>query len=293
MTNIDELIVESIANNDNLATFEARVESYDATIREPEALLLANRYSELARINENDAIDRIGGLLDENVDGLENAQRIGLDNKSEIRVSQEMIQRYGDDLDRVERKIDEMGVGITYDEGWGRRDYLIAGGSVAGVGILAAIADAFNLAPGDSDCGGGIRLADRDEPGANIDGFGTLAEQERCDTETRTYQSISGVVDDFNAVENYMGDLHRNERGEWSTLINTINEGTFDTGDLDFDSLEVRYRENPDIDSEYIFKTEIGDTGRIDPTEKRLSDDAAENALQYFEELDVIEYKGE
>lgn len=302
MTNIDDVIVESIANNDDIATFESRVENYDGAIGEAEAMLIANRYGEMAELNQNEAINRVGDLIDENVEALENSQRIGLNNQTEIKVSQEMTQRLGDDLGRVERKIDEIGMNISYedeDNGWGRREYLIAGGSLAGgTGLLALVADALNVAPGDSDCSGGIRLADRDEPGANLDGFGTLADQEECSTQgeevqMRSYQSVSGIISDLDAVENYIGDLHRNERSEWSALINTFEEGTYDTDDLEFDSLEVRYRENPDLDSEYIFRTEISDTGRINPTEKRISDDAANNALQHFDDLDIVEYRGE
>lgn len=155
MTNVDDLIVESIINDDGISEFNTRLDRYDGEINEADAAVIAQYSENLSSRAVDDMHDSIENLLDENHEALENSQRIGIDNNSEIRVSQEMIQRLGGDVDRVERKVDSMGMSLSYEgsyegedgglpgfRGGGkgkRRDVLGLIAAVTGIGSLTGV----------------------------------------------------------------------------------------------------------------------------------------------------------
>lgn len=159
MPNIDDVILQSIVNDDSIEQFEERLSDYEGEIKEADAALI-NGYSEkLADRATEETFESINNYLSETVTSLENAQRIGLNNESEIRTTQEMVQRVGGDVDRVERKVDEMGMSLAYEGGYEgeeggapglrgptkgkRRDFLIGLGAVASTLSLGGIGALF------------------------------------------------------------------------------------------------------------------------------------------------------
>lgn len=277
MTNVDNLIVESIINDDDISDFNSRLDRYDGEINEADAAVIAQYSENLSSRAVDDMHDSVEALLDENYEALENSQRIGLDNTSEIRVSQEMIQTLGGDVDRVERKVDQIGMSIRYEEtrdhitaeheetretvesnSFGRRDAIKYGGS----GILATIL--------------GVGAA------GEILGWGDTGSGQPSNQVTKA--SITNVDEIGNYLEDRVkGNEMLSAEANWGDLLSEYEDGEFfPESDRSLEGLDVTL--NPDGHSEYGISMDIN--GKTDYETRTLREDkAAENALEYFGEL--------
>lgn len=103
------------------------------------------------------------------------------------------------------------------------------------------------------------------------------------------YVVNEATINNTAEIGNYLEGLTSRMQEEWSALVNVYDEESgefFPDQDINLNGVDIRYREDPDIDSDYRINSEIeGNLDRSDwqPFEH---DETAEDALEHFGELD-------
>ena len=103
------------------------------------------------------------------------------------------------------------------------------------------------------------------------------------------YVTTEASISDVDGIGNYLEGLTRRQREEWSTLWNAYDpeNGEFfsDQDKIDLNGIDIRHRENPDIDSDYRLESDIDDNQDFSDWQTFEHNETARNALEHFGEL--------
>lgn len=103
------------------------------------------------------------------------------------------------------------------------------------------------------------------------------------------YETTEASINDVDGIGNYLEGLTRREREEWSTLWNKYDPETdeFFSGqdNINLNGIDIRHRDDPDLDSDYRLETEIEGNEDLSDWQTFEHDETAKDALEHFGEL--------
>lgn len=103
------------------------------------------------------------------------------------------------------------------------------------------------------------------------------------------YETTEASINDVSGIGSYLEGLTKREREEWSTLWNVYDPETdeffSDQDNINLNGIDIRHRDDPDLDSDYRLETEIEGNEDFSDWQTFEHDETARDALEHFGEL--------